>query len=126
MKQVYVGSTPVTAVYVGAEKIWPSEEVYQVSLTDVDGSGTVHPLVSVTVPAGQVWDVQIEGTVTKASSSTISQPNFRIGSSSSERFGAGAAVDFSGTVSSTDATIAMVTNKTITDTSFIGTVTIRK
>lgn len=24
MKQVYVGSTPVTAVYVGSEKVWPT------------------------------------------------------------------------------------------------------
>ena len=112
-------------VYVGAEKIWPTEEVYQVSLTNVRGNGTVHPLVSVTVPAGQVWDVQIEGTVTDASAGS-SQPQFRIGSSTSGSFGKGASVNFSGTVSSTDATIAMVTNSNFSNSSFTGTVTIRK
>ena len=113
-------------VWVGGEKIWPSEEVYQVSLTSVSGNGTVHPLVSVTVPAGQVWDVQIQGTVTNAPSGGSARPQFRIGSSTSGSFGAGASVNFSGTVSSTNATIAMVTNIAFVGSSFTGTVTIRK
>ena len=116
-------------VYVGAEKIWPTEEVYQVTLTDVSGQGTVHPLVSVTVPAGQVWDVQIQGTVTKSPNFDFYNPHFRIGSSNSTRFGTNASVNFSGTVSSTNATIAMVTNVPSygpSPASFTGTVTIRK
>ena len=52
VKAVHVGSTPVTAVYVGAEKVWPTSEVYEVSLTDVRGNDTIHPLLTVTVPAG--------------------------------------------------------------------------
>jgi hypothetical protein len=126
ISSMFVGSSAVTAVYLGAEKIWPSEEVYQVSLTSVSGNGTVHPLVSVTVPAGQVWDVQIQGTVTAAPSGGSARPKFRIGSSTSGSFGAGASVNFSGTVSSTNATIAMVTNILYVGSSFTGTVTIRK
>lgn len=113
-------------VWVGGEKIWPSGEVYQVSLTDVRGNGTVHPLVSVTVPAGQVWDVRIEGTVTKALTDTSGHPQFRIGSSTSGSFGTGESVNFSGTVSSGNATIAMVTKAPLAYASFTGTVTIRK
>lgn len=113
-------------VWVGGEKIWPSEEVYQVSLTNALGNGTVHPLVSVTVPAGQVWNVQIEGTVTDAPASSSTNPKFRIGSSTSGSFGRGSSVNFSGTVSSTNATIAMVTAVSWTGSSFTGTVTIRK
>ena len=100
-------------------------QVHQATLTDVDGMGTAYPLVSVTVPAGQVWDVQIQGTVTATSSITSNQPVFRIGSSTSAKFGPGASVNFSGTVSSTNATIAMVTND-YSDSSFTGTVTIRR
>jgi surface protein len=103
-----------------------SAQEYAVSLTDVRGSGTVHPLVSVTVPAGQVWDVQIEGTVTKASSNATNQPQFRIGTSTSGSFANGASVNFSGTVSSANATIAMVTRGSIANTSFTGTVTINR
>ena len=113
-------------VYVGAKKIWPTEEVYQVSITDVRGYGAVHPLVSVTVPAGQVWDVQIEGTVTKASPNTTTQPQFRIGTSTSGSHAEGASVNFSGTVSSANATIAIVNRDSFVSTSFTGTVTIRK
>ena len=116
-------------VYVGAEKIWPTEEVYQVTLTDRSGQGTAHPLVSVTVPAGQVWDVQIQGTVTKSPGFDMYNPHFHIGSSNSTWFGTNASVNFSGTVSSTNATIAMVTNMMPygpTQASFTGTVTIRK
>lgn len=113
-------------VWVGGEKIWPTVEVYQVPLMTVSGNGREHPLVSVTVPAGQVWDVQIEGTVTNSPSGNSNRPQFRIGSSTSGFFGEGSSVNFSGTVSSTNATIAMVTNTGISTTSFTGTVTIRK
>lgn len=119
--ELYLGDQPVLTY-----EVLPSEEVHQVSLTNVRGSGTVHPLVSVTVPAGEVWDVQIEGTVTKASTVSSAWPQFRIGSSTSAKFGTGASVNFSGTVSSTNATIAMVTNTNFEDSSFTGTVTIRK
>lgn len=32
MTAVYVGSTPVTAVYVGAEKVWPTTDVVRITL----------------------------------------------------------------------------------------------
>ena len=32
VKQVSVGSTPVTAVYVGAKKVWPTRETVQITL----------------------------------------------------------------------------------------------
>lgn len=125
VKQVYVGSTPVASVYVGAEKVWPTSEVYEVSLTDVRGSNTVHPLVSVTVPAGETWSVRIQGTMTKAPTNTSSQPYFRIGVTDSEKYGQDAAVDFSGTVTAPNSTIAIVTS-TLSGSGFTGTVTIEK
>ena len=125
VKQVYVGSTPVTAVYVGAEKVWPTSEVHEVSLTNVLGSGTIHPLLTVTVPAGGTWSVRIQGTVTKASTAAVYQPHFRIGVTNSGKYGSGAAVDFSGTVTAANSTIALVTNSSVA-ASFTGTVTIEK
>ena len=125
VKQVHVGSTPVTAVYVGAEKIWPTIEVHEVSLTDAQGNGTVHPLLTVTVPAGETWSVRIQGTVTR---SGFFPPNFRIGGVLSGTYGEGATVDFAGTVTAADSTIAMVTNRSDSRglASFVGTVTIEK
>ena len=125
VKAVYVGSTPVTAVYVGAQKIWPTSEVHEVTLTNATGMGTVHPLVSVTVPAGETWQVRIQGTITKASNFTYSQPLFRIGVTNSGKYGQGAAVDFSGTVTAANSAIAFVTNDVL-GSGFTGTVTIEK
>ena len=125
VKQVYVGSTPVTAVYVGAEKVWPTSEVHEVTLTNVTGMGTAHPLVSVTVPAGETWQVRIQGTVTKATAGASNSPLFRIGVTDSGKYGPGAAVDFSGTVAAANSTIALVSYDFL-GTSFTGTVTIEK
>ena len=128
VKEVYVGSTPVTAVYVGAEKIWPTSEVHEVSLTDVAGSGTVHPLLTVTVPAGETWSVRIQGTITKAGSTPSSRPTARIGGAIFGPYAQGNTVDVSGTVTSADATIAIVTQAgaSFNSVSFVGTVTIEK
>ena len=128
VKQVYVGSTPVTAVYVGAEKVWPTSEVHEVSLTDVYGNGTVHPLLSVTVPAGETWSVRIQGTMTKASDTTRNQPLANIGGAIFGPYAAGKTVDVSGTVTSADTTIAIVTQAgtSFNSASFVGTVTIEK
>ena len=128
VRQVYVGSTPVASVYVGAKKVWPTSEVHEVSLTDVYGSGTVHPLLTVTVPAGGTWSVRIQGTVTKSSSAEFRQPEVRIGDATFGPYGTGEAVDCSGTVTSADTTIAIVTNadKSSFAASFVGTVTIEK
>ena len=128
VKQVYVGSTPVTAVYVGAQKVWPTSEVYEVSLTDVRGSGTIHPLLTVTVPAGETWSVRIQGTVTRASRSVSAQPQVRIGDAAFGPYGQGEAVDCSGTVTSANTTIAILTRAGTSSNaaSFVGTVTIEK
>ena len=129
MKQVYVGSTPVAAVYVGAKKVWPTTEVYEVSLTDLIGSGTIHPLLTVTVPAGETWSVRIQGTMTKAPGGSGIRPNVRIGGAVFGQYKEGATVNVSGTVTSADATIAIVTNAknpTFNLVSFVGTVTIEK
>ena len=106
---------------------WPTE-VHEVSLTDVVGSGTVHPLLTVTVPAGETWSVRIQGTITKASSAEFRQPEVRIGDATFGPYGTGEAVDCSGTVTSADTTIAIVTNadKGSFAVSFVGTVTIEK
>ena len=128
VKQVYVGSTPVTAVYVGAKKVWPTSEVHEVTLTDVKGSGTIHPLLTVAVPAGGTWSVRIQGTITKASSAEFRQPQVRIGDATFGPYASGEVVDCSGTVTSADTTIAIVTNadKDSFAASFVGTVTIEK
>ena len=116
---LYVGGNPPV-------KVWPTAEVYEVTLTDVRGRGTVHPLLTVTVPAGETWSVRIQGTVTRADSSSTFRPHFRIGTANSGKYGQGEAVDFSGTVTAANSTIAMVTNASSIDSSFVGTVTIEK
>lgn len=128
VKQVYVGSTPVTAVYVGAEKVWPTSEVHEVSLTDVLGTDTLHPLLTVTVPAGETWSVRIQGTMTKAGSAEFRQPEVRIGDATFGPYARGAAVDCSGTVTSANTTIAIFTRAGTSNNaaSFVGTVTIEK
>ena len=107
---------------------WPTAEVHEVSLTDVQGNGTVHPLVSVTVPAGETWSVRIQGTVTKSGNLPFTHPTFRIGSTDSGAYGQGSAVDFSGTVTAANSSIGMVTKSGSASSvaSFVGTVTIEK
>lgn len=128
VKEVYVGSTPVTAVYVGAEKVWPTIEVYEVSFSGEYGSGKLVPLVSVTIPAGEVWVVRVQGAFTRATTFVSLQPQIRIGTATSKAYAQNEAVDFSGTVSSLDSTIAAVMNRSNKgdSTDFVGTVTIEK
>ena len=129
VKQVYVGSAPVTAVYVGAQKIWPTSEVYEVSLTDVLGRNTVHRLLTVTVPAGETWSVRIQGTMTKSPAASSYRPQVRIGGAIFGPYAKGETVDVSGTVTSDNTTIAIVTRATGSNfnlVSFVGTVTIEK
>lgn len=124
--RVGVGGSAVTPsrVMVGtgseAVKIWPLVEVHEVS---VSGTGT-RPLVTVTVPAGETWTVRVQGTVTQAAGWSSGQPTVRIGSRTSGRYSQGAAVDFSGTITSSNATIALA-GSTFTF-AFVGTVTIEK
>ena len=127
-KQVYVGSTPVTAVYVGAQKVWPTIEVYEVSFSGEYGSGKLVPLVSVTVPAGEVWDVRVQGQFTQTTTWSANHPEIRIGPAISRKYAQGEVVDFSGTVSSSDSTIAAIVNRNRENdaTDFVGTVTIEK
>lgn len=128
VKEVYVGSTPVTAVYVGAEKVWPTSEVYEVSLTDVMGFGTFHPLLTVAVPAGETWTVTVQGTISTPIDRTTRQPQIVIGSATSGYYGDGAAVNVTGTVTSGSRNIGVMTNGSgpLFQTSFTGTVTIEK
>ena len=128
VKQVYVGSTPVASVYVGAEKVWPTSEVHEVSLANLRGTGTVHPLLTVTVPAGETWSVRIQGTMTKTASNSVYHPQVSIGGAIFGPYAEGETVDVSGTVTSADTTIAIVTNSSasVNAASFVGTVTIEK
>ena len=98
-------------------------DVYEVSQSRAWGDGRVYTLVTLTVPAGETWQVRIQGTVTETSSTSTYWPNFRIGTADSGRYGQNAAVDFSGTITAANSTIAMVTNSG-TNSSFVGTVTI--
>ena len=129
-KQVYVGSTPVTAVYVGAKKVWPTSEVYEVTLTDVTGTDTFHPLLTVAVPAGETWKVTVQGTISTPITRTDRQPRIVIGSASSVPYGNGAVLSMTGTVTSESPAIGVRTNGAgpISNwgVSFTGTVTIEK
>lgn len=106
----------------------PAIEVHEVSLTDVRGSGAIHPLLTVTVPAGETWSVRIQGTMTKAGGVQSSQPEVRIGGTTFGPYGRGEAVDCSGTVTSANTTIAIITRSgtSSNSASFVGTVTIEK
>lgn len=130
VKQVYVGSTQVTAVYVGAEKVWPTSEVHEVSLTDALGTNTFHPLLTVTVPAGETWTVTVQGTISTPITRTDRQPRIVIGSESFGPYGEGAAVNVTGTVTSGSRNIGVRTNAAgdapFWGVSFSGTVTIEK
>lgn len=99
-------------------------EGHEVSLTGVRGRNVIHPLLTVTVPAGETWSVRIQGTVTGDSLPPSGRPLFRIGTTESGKYDTGGAVDFSGTVTATNSTIAMVTNNSSGSSSFTGTVTI--
>ena len=130
VKQVYVGSAPVASVYVGAEKIWPTSEVYEVSLTDVMGSNTLHPLLAVTVAAGETWKVTVQGTISTPIDRESRQPQIVIGSATSGHYGDGAVVSMTGTVTSESPDIGVRTNGvgsvSTWGVSFTGTVTIEK
>lgn len=126
VKQVYVGSTPVKAVYVGGKKIWPTVEVHHVNIAEENRAGVASPLVRVSVPAGQTWKVRIRGTVTEAGALKWSWLTFRIGSTESEPYRKGSDVDFSGTITSDNSTIDMVSPYTGGLKGFAGTVTIEK
>ena len=108
------------------EPFYTADGAYEVSLTDVRGSGTIHPLVPVTVPAGETWNVRIQGTITKATSISGRQPEVKIGGETFGPFWQGDTVDCSGTVTSANNTIAIhtVVNSSGSQVSFVGTVTI--
>lgn len=126
VKQVYVGLTPVEAVYVGGKKIWPTIEVHHVNIMEEIRTGVAFPLVRVSVPAGQTWKVRIRGTVTEATPLKTSWPTFRIGSTESKPYKKGSDVDFSGTITGDNSTIAMVSSSNVGSKGFAGTVTIEK
>ena len=106
---------------------WPAE-VHEVSLTDARGNNTIHPLLTVTVPAGETWSVRIQGIMTKAADWPEARPLVRIGAATFGPYEEGGTVDVSGTVTSADTTIAIVTRSagSANVASFVGTVTIEK
>lgn len=130
VKEVYIGSAPVREVYVGAQKVWPTSEVHEVSLTDALGTETFHPLLAVTVPAGETWTVTVQGTISVPTDRGTRQPRIVIGSESFGPYGEGAAVNVTGTVTSESRNIGVRTNAegfaSSWGTSFTGTVTIEK
>ena len=98
---------------------------YEVSLDRVQGNGTVHSLLPSAVLVEGTWKVRIQGTITQSGSDA---PHFRIGGDLSGTYSEGATVDFAGTVTTADRTIAMVTHRNDSRgrASFSGTVTIEK
>lgn len=124
--ELYLGSHPVLTY--DEPDDGPTIEVHEVTLTNKRGSGTLHPMVEVTPPAGQTWDVQVTGTMTKAYGSGTSRPRIQIGGTTSAYFSQGATVDITGTITSSSATIALrtSTNTSGREASFTGTVTITR
>src|SRR5699024_12249488 len=87
VKEVYVGSTPVKEVYVGAQKVWPTSEVYEISMTELLGTGVYHSMLDVTVPAGETWTVTVQGTISLPTNRDNRQPKIVIGSIAFGPFG---------------------------------------
>lgn len=130
VKEVYVGSTPVREVYVGAQKVWPTSEVYEISMTGLMGTGTYHSLLDVAVPAGETWTVTVQGTISIPTDRRSRQPQIIIGSESFGPFGKVAEVNVTGAVTSASQRIGVQTNAegyaSSWGTDFTGTVTIEK
>ena len=130
VKEVYVGSTPVKEMYVGAQKVWPTSEVYEISMTELTGTGEYHSMLDVTVPAGETWTVTVQGTISIPTSRENRQPKIVIGSKSFGPFGPTVEVNVTGTVTSKSQRIAIWTNAagfaSSWGTDFTGTVTIEK
>lgn len=120
--ELYLGDQPILTY-----EVPPSEEVYQVSLTQVVGLNTNHSLVSVTVPAGETWNVRVQGTHDRSGAGSTRWPQFVIGSTVSNQL-QGPNIDLSGTITAGNSTIALRTKGTATTyrTNFTGTVTISK
>lgn len=118
---LYAGGNPPV-------KLWPTSEVHEVSFSGEYGRGKLVPLVSVTIPAGEVWAVRVQGQFTRTTGWANQKPQIRIGPAASRQYDQGEVVDFSGTVSSSDSTIAAIINRNnLADpTDFTGTVTIEK
>lgn len=106
----------------------PDQEVRQVAVTGALGNGTVHSLTNINVPAGQTWEVAIQGTVTNGTTGTNNAPRFNIGGVISDRFPQGSAINLTGTITANDPTVGVVTSSTASNTAvdFSGTVTITK
>lgn len=130
VKEVYVGSTPVKEVYVGAQKVWPTSEVYEISMVDIMGTNTYHTMLDVTVPAGETWTVTVQGTISIPTTRENRQPQVVIGSESFGPFGPTVEVSVTGTVTSDSPRIGIRTYASgfasSWGTTFIGTVTIEK
>src|SRR5699024_9982809 len=129
-KEVYVGSTPVKEVYVGAQKVWPTSEVYEISKTELLGTGVYHSMLDVTVPAGETWTDTVQGTISIPTNTDNRQPKIIIGSKAFGRFVPTVEVNVTGTVTSKSQRIAIWTNASgfasSWGTDFTGTVTIEK
>ena len=130
VKEVCVGSTPVKEVYVGAQKVWPTSEVYKISVEGLLGTNTYHSLLDVTVPAGETWTVTVQGTISIPTDRENRQPQIVIGSKSFGPFGPTVEVNVTGTVTPGSQRIGIRTYASgfasSWGTDFTGTVTIEK
>lgn len=118
----------VQEVYLGADLIWksgPTIEVYEVMLDYVRGDNVFHSLIDLSPPPGEVWEILVEGEITRAQSAAA--PYFVVGDKSSESFPVGP-VAFSGEITSTSSRVGMVTtsNQYGRQVDFTGTVTVMK
>ena len=118
---------PVSEVYLGADLVWksgPTVDVYDVSVIGAKGANTFHPLINLTPPPGETWEITLEGTVTEAGRFAYEQPRFRIGNLDTDSFPVGQ-VRLSGQITSTARQIGVVSpfnpNQAV---GFAGTVTV--
>lgn len=65
----FVGSLSLIEETDEGSRKWGPETVEEVSLKDMSGDGTVHPLVDWEPPRGEVWAVSIEGSFSQGTNS---------------------------------------------------------
>ena len=118
----------VQEIYLGANLVWKNgPEIIEITQSGLSGSGVVHPLATLTVPPGRVWTVRVQGVFTSSSAwyPPIGYiPTIRVGGATSSGWEEGVQVDFTGTITSSDPTVAVVSNHYSRAVVFTGTIEI--
>lgn len=103
----------------------PTVDVFDVYLSGLLGEGTFHSFVTLSPPPGEVWHVEIEGTISGTLNWSGQYPRLRVGGSWSGGKAPGP-VSHSGTITSASRHVGIETNAdlSLTRVGFTGTVTV--